>query len=602
MATKLGRSAQLAILLGVASTLTVSPSLLGAVPRAGSPESHRVWGEDTPGGDVPREDGPEGEAVTTTPIRMPAPKSPPRAPKCVAYQMDFLQFSGDHRNDNKRQSFVSLDHSRLNGLSCLTDLINQTNSQIGRSYKKQMKYKNNILSQYYRGDRHGHLYGYLFSNLFWKNIKRQTGFRVDGTGATGQEIAADNEQARSMMSCVEGEVLGGHGQQQIGGAEGGKPTQIGCIRGSLFLDENCRLVDQKSVDPDNICDKFDYFAQLATPLSLVWRTDYADKPATLVSFKLNPHSKDSVWMWRASESLPLLVYDPDHSGVITSANQLFGNWTFGGKELAARTKPSSVGTPWRDGYEALSTLDKNLDDKVSGEELSDLGLWFDRNQDGVTQTGEVIALSELQITSLYYVSDTEEKGALVATKGYERIVDGESFVGRSLDWSEKSLRDGFDVVIDKTSKMPPSTRTSVEANTDTTASVVDPLLAEAIEGVWNWNLDLPAKGSGLLSFAATDEGMWGTTVTQVGIAGIPKVASNVLFAHFEGRVKKSENDLVEVHFTHSESDGATLVSSAVLSKKKDKLVGKTIVKNSALSQSGSYEYTWTAERLMVKAE
>lgn len=543
----------------------------------------------------------------------PPPPPPPPEPRCELYQMDFRHVSGDNKRSSKRRSSVRLDHSKVDGLNCLGDIIKKTNSEIGGKYRKNARYRDQVLSQSYRGKKGDHLYGSLFTTFFWKNLKKETGFKVQDNFSkvqdiSDQEIKDDNEKARSFINCVGGSVFS-NGFWQIGGAYarndrtgGWSPLQDGCASGSIFLDENCKLVDKKDVDANNLCGKFDYFAEMATPISLVWNEDFADKPATMVNFKLNPHSNDDVWMWRASESLPLLVYDPEHTGSITSATQLFGNWTFGGNGLAALLESSSVGTPWKDGYEALAVMDKNRDGKVSGEELKDLALWFDRNQDGISQPGEIVALSDLGVTALYYQADAEEDGALVATKGYERIVDGKTVVARSIDWREKSLRDGFDVILDKTNKIHSDSSSSVEVSAEGAAKKSDLSGADAIEGVWNWSIDLPAKGSGLLSFAATDEGVLGSTITQVGLAGMSLAESKVLFAHFEVEFEKSEDGKTMVHFTQGGSDGATMINSAILSKDKDKLLGKTIVKNSSLSNSGTYEYTWTAERFIESAE
>lgn len=604
----------LALLVAVTAMVVDGLRHLAAAPRARSPESHsvsnvpyvnpiglvtatptpRVFFDDPwqPPPAPPEGEGNDEEPRAPTPI----PLATPAEQRCEYYQIDFLHVNGDRRSSSRRRSVVSMDYSHIAGLSCLGDLIDQTNDQIAWAYKKRMRHEDQVLYQYFRGRGRGHLYGKIFTEYFWANIKQRSGFRVAGTGATDEEIRADNELAKSMMNCFGGEVLPGHGYSQIGGASGNRLKDDGCRSGSLFFDENCNLVDKALVDENNRCGTIAYYAELATPISLVWSEDYADKPATMVNFKLNPHSEDSVWMWRASEALPLLVYDPEHTGSITSATQLFGNWTFGGKERPALSGSHTVGNPWGDGYEALSVMDKNHDDKVSGEELQDLALWFDRNQDGVSQPGEVVALSELDVLALFYRADAEEEGALVATKGYERRVDGKIVVARSMDWSEKSLRDGFDVIREKTGTSLSDSLTASESSTATAANVSDRSSAEAIEGVWNFSLNHPAKGSGLLSFTATEDGILGTTVSQVGVAGVPKVASNVLFAHFQGEAKRSENGSIEIHFTQGESQGTTLISSATLSKEQDRLVGKTTVRNSPLSKSGSYEYTWTAER------
>jgi len=520
------------------------------------------------------------QPVCPTPTPTPTPTPEPR---CEYYQMDFQYVNGMY---GRRHSKIKLDHRNAADLGCFAGLVektrraalSKTKGNATRAYTG-----GGLFSESSTGSR-SHNFSRVFSGILWENLR----------ASAGLEGETDGEKARALINCVGGSVIPGHsGDNQIGSA-GSK--QAGCESGNLFLDSECKLVDKNTVDPNNLCGNIDYHTEIATPVSLVWNEDYADKPATMVNFKLNPHSKDDVWMWRASESLPLLVYDPTHSGSITSASQLFGSWTFGGNGLAALFDSKSVGSPWRDGYDALSVMDKNRDGKVSGEELKDLALWFDRNQDGISQPGEVTALSELGVTALYYEADTKEEGALVATKGYERIVDGKTVVARSMDWSEKSLRNGFDVILDKTDKILSSSMTSFEASTDSAAKNSDSSVVDAIAGVWNWSIDLPANGSGILSFDSTENGVLGTTITQVGLTGMSAAESKVLFAHFEVELEKSKDGLLMVHFTQGGKDGATMINSAILSKDKDKLVGKTIVKNSSLSESGSYEYTWTAER------
>src|SRR5205085_4329163 len=64
-----------------------------------------------------------------------------------------------------------------------------------------------------------------------------------------------------------------------------------------------------------------------------------------------------------------LVFDADGQGRITSALQMFGNVTFW--------------IFWRDGYDALRSLDDNHDGVLSGVELRGLALWHDRNSNGI---------------------------------------------------------------------------------------------------------------------------------------------------------------------------------------------------------------------------
>ena len=161
---------------------------------------------------------------------------------------------------------------------------------------------------------------------------------------------------------------------------------------------------------------------------------FSKKPEEIYasSFALIPSKDLNKWyQWKASANRPLLVFDPKHTGQITSASQLFGNYTFG--------------KSWSNGYEALATLDTNHDNKVSNSELKDLALWFDNNQDGISDKYEVKKLSEVGITALFFEpssSDIETRD-IKANIGYEReVCVTESLltktchkeIGQSVDW------------------------------------------------------------------------------------------------------------------------------------------------------------------------
>ncbi len=91
------------------------------------------------------------------------------------------------------------------------------------------------------------------------------------------------------------------------------------------------------------------------------------------------------WSW-ISRDAAWLVYDKKNNGQITSGLQLFGNVTFW--------------CFWTNGYAALSSLDRNGDQKLSGRELEHLALWRDINQNGVSDPGEVKKLSHYEIVEI----------------------------------------------------------------------------------------------------------------------------------------------------------------------------------------------------------
>ena len=78
----------------------------------------------------------------------------------------------------------------------------------------------------------------------------------------------------------------------------------------------------------------------------------------------------------------LLVYGEKGNmpqGLI-SGKMLFGNFSFGKQ--------------WADGYEALSTLDKNVNGLLEGKELNEVFVWVDANSNAVIDSGECRASSD----------------------------------------------------------------------------------------------------------------------------------------------------------------------------------------------------------------
>src|SRR5438552_9313035 len=81
---------------------------------------------------------------------------------------------------------------------------------------------------------------------------------------------------------------------------------------------------------------------------------------------------------------------------------------------------------WPDGYTALSSLDDNGDDVLSGPELRGLAVWNDRNSDGISDSGEVIPVEDLGIASISCRSQIDGRGmhcnpaGVVFTNGLSR--------------------------------------------------------------------------------------------------------------------------------------------------------------------------------------
>jgi tetratricopeptide (TPR) repeat protein len=189
-----------------------------------------------------------------------------------------------------------------------------------------------------------------------------------------------------------------------------------------------RLVRQRSVQDSEAADveriaanaaKFRPY-HLLTPIVLSLRRDATlaklVDPTAEVRFDLDGTGRLQHYSWLQPETA-LLVWDPERTGRITSGRQLFGNvtwWMF-----------------WQNGYQALAALDDNHDGWISGPELSGLSLWFDRNQNGVSDPGEVIPIEEAGVEALAVEADAKDGMVLTSTRGV-RMKDGT--VLPSWDW------------------------------------------------------------------------------------------------------------------------------------------------------------------------
>ena len=212
---------------------------------------------------------------------------------------------------------------------------------------------------------------------------------------------------------------------------GGAPTPVG---GVVYLNSACQQV--AGVPPAASVCNAGSFGWMESPISLLWTNDGdVDSQITLTRFAVDPNKNGQYFLWKGSSKAPLLVYDPDHNGKINDGTQLFGNWTFGGKRtasLGAGVGPSL----WRDGFEALASLDADGDGKIDNAELKPLALWFDDNQNGIAEPGEVIPVADLGVTAIYYQPDRRDPitKSLIVSRGFERTDGGIVRTGAAVDW------------------------------------------------------------------------------------------------------------------------------------------------------------------------
>lgn len=99
----------------------------------------------------------------------------------------------------------------------------------------------------------------------------------------------------------------------------------------------------------------------------------------------------------------ILVWDPERGGKITSGRQLFGSvtwWMF-----------------WRDGYEAMASLDDDDNGWLEEVELNGLALWQDRNSNGVSDSGEVTPIEQTEVEKLSVHPSTRRGWTIECHKG-----------------------------------------------------------------------------------------------------------------------------------------------------------------------------------------
>jgi hypothetical protein len=104
-----------------------------------------------------------------------------------------------------------------------------------------------------------------------------------------------------------------------------------------------------------------------------------------VPFDIDGFDDHRAWTWLQPTTC-ILVWDPEHTGRITSGRQLFGSvtwWMF-----------------WRDGFEPLAALDDNRDGRLTGAEISGIAVWRDANGNGVSDPGEVIPAEQFGILEI----------------------------------------------------------------------------------------------------------------------------------------------------------------------------------------------------------
>lgn len=404
------------------------------------------------------------------------------------------------------------------------------------------------------------------------------------------------------------------------------PVQTGCYHcasGYFYLNDQCEVTDQVG----ELCGNFAVNFSESTPISLLWNTEAdIDSEITFVHFALNPGQSEQWSVWKASADTPLLVYDPDHYGRVESATQLFGNWTFGGQRTALSSTRETINDgqgevisqPWENGYAALATLDADQNGKVDGAELKPLALWFDQNRDAVSQAGEVRPLEQMDIVALYYQADSKDSttGSIYVEHGFERMVDGERIVGRSVDWYAESASSQFELAAKYTmpqlhpenqgvSDYASGGNANSEVKGDTPAAA-ETTSTPVISGMWAWWFavdgagQVGAKPDGYLIFSGLPKKgkLGGFSLAESPFARAPggDVKSIIGVYALNGSSTLNESGRMQIQFS-SQRGGSQINSEATLSEDGGALTGKTTLKTNRKGQPLTVTYRWKARKV-----
>jgi hypothetical protein len=121
-----------------------------------------------------------------------------------------------------------------------------------------------------------------------------------------------------------------------------------------------------------------HMTPLIVPLGEEVRLAALTSPKT-VAFDLADAGQARSWSWITPQA-GFLVWDPRGTGQVRSGRDLFG----------AVTRFADGGrSSWEHGYQPLATRDADGDGWLRGAELDGIAIWQDRDQDGVSDPGEV---------------------------------------------------------------------------------------------------------------------------------------------------------------------------------------------------------------------
>ena len=382
--------------------------------------------------------------------------------------------------------------------------------------------------------------------------------------------------------------------------------RIGGQLTNVYFDKDCNVVTD--VSSRLVCGEFNV-GYIVSPISLLLDTTSVNENWNVVRFKMNP-AKEEYVLWKASSKAPLLVYDPEKTGVVKDGSQLFGNYTFSDRLNKIRNVSLDLHNKipdalWSNGYEALAVLDKDGDGRLEGLELNGLALWFDENQNGISEEGEVRELSTVGIFSVNTIPDYKDKnGDIHAIVGFERKIDNETTIGASVDWFTNSFSNMESAINylfnnkDKESK----NQALISQDKESFDQDESAIKKSEITGIWKWEIKddlIDSKAFGLLAMIEDEKGnIFGNSVLEEYLQSNKRGLKSYLAKYpIKGKKLNNKNS---IEFETISNSGVTL-SSAKLSEDGKKLNGKStiIIKNDeAPNSKTTISYHWEATKFV----
>jgi hypothetical protein len=455
-----------------------------------------------------------------------------------------------------------------------------------------------------------------FANHF--NIDCGIKHKVDRKGYTSFGWCGNDLTAQSLAKFLG--VPGGY-QASRDGNPFVKPV-------TYYMDKHCKY---KSMSGDTrVCG----FAGVSwSPISLVFDSAAnLNEGMTVVPFSVDPRQPTAFSLWKASAHAPLLVYDPLHTGKVTSARQLFGNYTFGGRTLHPTIDESDpLREPWTNGYEALGMLDADRDGKVSGPELDSVSLWLDSDRDGVADSGEVVPAHTLEVRELHYLNPiaSEAEGEPKLVRGFTRVVDGKEVTGASIDWYAETFMNEQEAAEALRAKLINEPKNQTDRNTShqgdgsvdkfsalrglDALSFIPPLSRNHesdLSGYWTWrtNEKEGKEHPGFFALEQREDRVVGYSIVEVILSdNLHDLRSAVRIIPLDGQVQVAEDGKKFVSFDLFDADGEVVVTSrATISENGTVLEGTTTQQMTSRAEGEKSSvvstYNWRGEKFISQAK